>query len=167
MVNGSWLMAQGWLGAGPGPQSQGARSHPWAMSHEFEALTINNNRLINASFEYILYVLCINWFAIRIEFKAIRKNMIQAIRSNSTFHNKFTIKTNPKYQTLFEFKFQLESLYPGIHLANFWSSDRSFRRTESWGHNHWAYRTMYQWWYGHPLMKDRTACRLRSSHRLG
>ena len=38
MVNGSWFMAQGWLGAWPGPQSQGARNHPWAMSHE--ALTI-------------------------------------------------------------------------------------------------------------------------------
>ena len=31
--------------------------------------------------------------------KQFGKTMIQAIPSNSTFHNKFTIKTNPKYQT--------------------------------------------------------------------
>ena len=57
MVTGSWLMAQGWLGAWPGPQGLRERGglRPWPLlfpapppflSHE--PLTINN-RLINRS----------------------------------------------------------------------------------------------------------------------
>ena len=102
MVNGSWLMAQGWSGAWPEPQCQGARSNQWAMSHE--ALTINNNRLINASFEYIYIYIYYKYYVSRgLQFEL-----------NSTQFGKIPKhqKAGPKYQNTFEFEFQFESLYP-------------------------------------------------------
>ena len=82
MVNGSWLMAQGWSGAWPEPQCQGARSNQWAMSHE--ALTINNNRLINASFEYIYIYIYI--YIISIMYQVVcNSNWIQ--RNSEKYQN--------------------------------------------------------------------------------
>ena len=48
--------------------------------------------------------------------KQFGKTMIQAIPSNSIFHNKFTIKMAQKCQKTFKFEFQFEFPYPEIHL---------------------------------------------------
>ena len=57
MVNGSWLMARGWLGAWPVPRGPGARPYYVLGGLQFE---------LNA--------------------KQFGKTMIQAIPSNSIFH---------------------------------------------------------------------------------
>ena len=49
--------------------------------------------------------------------KQFGKTMIQAIPSNSIFHNKFTVQMAQKCQKTFKFEFQFEFPYPGIHLV--------------------------------------------------
>ena len=69
MVTGSWLMAQGWLGARPGPRGRrrgsvgglgGRAAAPGpapgpqpSLSHDHEPLT-TKHRLINELFDYVL-----------------------------------------------------------------------------------------------------------------
>ena len=49
--------------------------------------------------------------------KQFGKTMIQAIPSNSIFHNKFTAKMAHECHKTFKFEFQFEFPYPGVHLG--------------------------------------------------
>ena len=113
MINGQWFMAHGSRMAGglAGAPSQGARSHPWAMSHE--ALTIKIIDWLMNSYSIIYYrYYVLGGLQFELNSKQFGKTMIQAIPSNSTFHNKFTVKMSPKMPKTFEFEFQFEFPLP-------------------------------------------------------